>query len=46
METLLEFIQHTKANSYVAAVLLMVAFVPVWRFLTEREPKKPHGHQG
>jgi hypothetical protein len=37
METLLEFIYETKKLSYIVAVILMVAAIPFWRFLTERE---------
>jgi hypothetical protein len=37
METLLEFIFETKKLSYIVAVILMVAAIPFWRFLTERE---------
>ncbi len=37
MHTLLEFIVHTKGSSYLLAVVLMVAFIPFWRFLTRRE---------
>ena len=37
MHTLLEFIVATKSNSYMVAVVLMVAFIPFWSFLTQRE---------
>jgi hypothetical protein len=40
METLLEFIYETKKFSYIVAVILMVAAIPFWRYLTEREPKE------
>lgn len=39
METLLEFIFETKKFSYIVAVILMVAAIPFWRFLTEREER-------
>jgi hypothetical protein len=39
MDTLLDFIFETKKYSYIAAVLLMVASIPFWRFLTDREEK-------
>lgn len=37
METLLDYIFVTKSLSYLAALILMVAAIPFWRFLTERE---------
>ncbi len=37
METLQEFLTFTKGTSYLAAVILMVAFIPIWGFLTDRE---------
>ena len=37
METLFDFLTHTKAIGYLVAGLCLVAFVPFWRFLTERE---------
>ena len=39
METLLEYIYETKRWSYVVAVVLMIAAIPLWRYLTEREEK-------
>ena len=47
METLLDFISLTKEYSYIVAVVLMVAFIPFWTFLTERDkqsklPDKGH----
>lgn len=38
MQTLLDFIYETKAYSYIVAVVLMVAFIPFWRILIDREP--------
>jgi hypothetical protein len=40
METLLDYIFETKRFSYIVAVVFMVASIPFWRFLTEREEKK------
>jgi hypothetical protein len=37
MNTLMEFIVETKFYSYVAAVVLMVGFIPFWKFLIQRE---------
>jgi hypothetical protein len=37
METLLDFIFETKKLSYIAAVILMGAAIPFWRYLTELE---------
>ena len=37
METLFDYLTHTKSAGYLVAGLLLVAFVPFWRFLTERE---------
>ena len=40
MHTLQEFFAHTKAVSYLIALVLMTGFIPFWRFLTERERNK------
>jgi hypothetical protein len=37
MYTLFDFLTHTKALGYVVAGLLLVSYIPFWRFLTERE---------
>jgi hypothetical protein len=37
METLFDYLTHTKALGYIVAGLCLVAFVPFWNFLTERE---------
>jgi len=37
MQTLFDFLTHTKAMGYIVAALVLVAFIPFWRFLTERE---------
>lgn len=37
METLWDFLTYTKGYTYIVAFLLMVVFIPFWRFLTERE---------
>jgi hypothetical protein len=39
METLWDFLTFTKGYSYVVAAILLVAFIPFWSFLTEREPR-------
>jgi hypothetical protein len=36
MHTLQEFFAHTKAVSYIVAVILLIGSIPFWRFLTER----------
>jgi hypothetical protein len=40
VETLLDFIFETKRLSYIASVILMIAAIPFWRFLIEREKKE------
>jgi len=37
MHTLFDFLTHTKGVGYIVAGLLLVSFIPFWRFLTERE---------
>ena len=37
MHTLFDFLTHTKGIGYIVAGLLLVSFIPFWRFLTERE---------
>ena len=37
MQTLFDFLTYTKGVGYIVAGLLLVGFVPFWRFLTERE---------
>ena len=37
MHTLFDFLTHTKGAGYIVAGLLLVGFIPFWRFLTERE---------
>lgn len=39
MHTLQEFFAHTKGVSYILAVILLMASISFWRFLTEREEK-------
>ena len=39
METLQEFLTHTKGVSYLIAVIVMVGFIPFWSFLIDREDK-------
>lgn len=37
METLFDYLTHTKAIGYVVAGICLIAFVVFWRFLTELE---------
>jgi hypothetical protein len=37
MHTLFDFLTYTKGIGYIVAGLLLVGFIPFWRFLTERE---------
>lgn len=37
MHTLFDFLTHTKGTAYIVAGLLLVAYIPFWKFLTERE---------
>lgn len=37
MYTLFDFLTYTKGVGYIVAGLLLVGFIPFWRFLTERE---------
>jgi hypothetical protein len=37
MHTLFDFLTHTKGVAYIVAGLLLVAYIPFWKFLTERE---------
>ena len=37
MATLWDYLTYTKGWSYVLAGVLLVGFIPFWRFLTERE---------
>ena len=43
METLLDYIFETKRWSYIVAVILMVAAIPFWKFLIEREESNDRG---
>jgi hypothetical protein len=43
METLLDYIFETKRWSYIVAVILMVAAIPFWKFLIEREEHEDDG---
>jgi hypothetical protein len=37
MHTLFDFLTYTKGLGYIVAGLLLLAFIPFWKFLTERE---------
>jgi hypothetical protein len=37
MHTLFDFLTYTKGLGYIVAGLLLVGFIPFWKFLTERE---------
>jgi hypothetical protein len=39
MQTLFDFLTFTKGWTYVTAGICLVAFIPFWRFLTDREKK-------
>jgi len=49
MHTLFDFLTHTKAIGYIVAFALLLAYIPFWRFLTEREggdsPLDHHSHE-
>ena len=36
--TLHEFVFHNETIGYLLSLLILIAFIPFWRFLTEREP--------
>lgn len=40
MDTLLDFIFETTQNSYIVAVVLLVASIPFWRFLAAGDDKE------
>lgn len=44
MYTLFDFLTHTKAVGYIVAGLLLVSYIPFWRFLTERERRSAFGN--
>ena len=46
MHTLFDFLTHTKGVTYIVAGLLLVGFIPFWRFLTERESSRGTGNAG
>ena len=37
MHTLLEFMHHTKGVAYVLGGVVLLAFIPFWLLLTERQ---------
>ena len=37
METLFDYLTFTKGLTYVTAGIILVSFIPFWRFLTDRE---------
>lgn len=37
VHTLFDFLTYTKAMAYIVAGVLLIGFVPFWKFLTERE---------
>ncbi len=37
MHTLFDFLTHTKAIGYIVGFGLLLAYIPFWKFLTERE---------
>jgi hypothetical protein len=44
--TLFDFMTHTKGIGYIVAGILLVGFIPFWRFLTEREGHDRSGSTG
>jgi hypothetical protein len=40
VHTLFDFLTHTKAMTYIVAGVLLIGFVPFWKFLTEREKER------
>ncbi len=34
-----EYLLHTEGLSYLASLVILVLFIPFWRFLVERESK-------
>jgi hypothetical protein len=40
MNTLYDFLTHTKGIGYIIAGVLLLSYIPFWRFLTERERER------
>jgi hypothetical protein len=40
VHTLFDFLTHTKGMTYIVAAVLLIGFVPFWKFLTEREKER------
>ena len=40
MHTLQEFLTHTKGLCYILGGIFLVAFIPFWLFLVERQKKR------
>jgi len=38
--TLFDFLTHTKGVTYILVGVLLVCFIPFWKFLTERETRE------
>ena len=39
-QTLFDFLTHTEGTTYILIGVLLVSFIPFWRFLTERESEE------
>ncbi len=35
--TLVDFLTHTEGTTYILVGVLLISFIPFWKFLTERE---------
>ncbi len=35
--TLVDFLTHTEGTTYILIGVLLISFIPFWKFLTERE---------
>jgi hypothetical protein len=38
--TLFDFLTHTEGTTYIVIGVLLISFIPFWKFLTERERKE------
>ena len=45
MYTLFDFLTHTKGLAYVVAGALLLAYIPFWKYLTEREDSSDAKHE-
>jgi len=40
MHTLFDFLTFTKGSTYLVVAVFLIAFIPFWLFLTERQEKQ------